>query len=372
MPCLTRYLLAAVATGAMVALPLAALAQPEAPSAASSALSEAVDEGLFVDINGVPQWITVRGRDRNNPVLLWLHGGPGMPMSGQAPLFFDWENDFTIVQWDQPGGGATLAKNGVVGSGELTIERYTRDAIAVAEWARRHLGSRKVVVMGTSWGTLLGLQLAARRPDLVAAYVGTGQFVNGPRGSRFSYDAALKAARDRGDPSAIAELEGVGPPPYVRFEDYLVRQKYVNPPVLAPSPREAEAMAAVAQLLAAPAPPDARYVAHNLPAVDGFEAFMSTQRAVFAETAAFEADTLGSKFEVPIFFFQGADDLNTPTALVQEYFEQIEAPEKELVILPDAGHFTIVYHDKLLDLLNEHVRPLVMDSAPRKETGPSS
>lgn len=138
-------------------------------------------------------------------------------------LFFDWENDFTIVQWDQPGGGATLAKNGVAGSGELTIERYTRDAIAVAEWARHHLGSRKVVVMGTSWGTLLGLQLAARRPDLVAAYVGTGQFVNGPRGSRFSYDAALKAARDRGDPSAIAELEGVGPPPYVRFEDYLVR-----------------------------------------------------------------------------------------------------------------------------------------------------
>ena len=85
-------------------LPARSVAQP-----AAAAL--AIDEGMFVDINGVPQWITIRGRNPKNPVLLLLHGGPGLHMSYLAPVFADWETDFTIVQWDQPGGGATLLKN---------------------------------------------------------------------------------------------------------------------------------------------------------------------------------------------------------------------------------------------------------------------
>src|ERR1700759_3826634 len=91
---------------------------------AHAAEPEAIDEGLFVDINGQPQWITVRGRDRRNPVLLLLHGGPGIAMSTRAPLFADWERDFTLVQWDQPGGGATFARNGPDGTGPLTIPRF--------------------------------------------------------------------------------------------------------------------------------------------------------------------------------------------------------------------------------------------------------
>lgn len=324
----------------------------------------AIDEGMFVDINGSAQWITVRGGDRRNPVLLWLHGGPGIAMSGQAPLFFEWERDFTIVQWDQPGGGATYAKNGPDGVGELSIERFTRDAIAVAEWSCRHLGCRKLVVMGTSWGTLLGLQLASRRPDLVAAYVGAAQFVSGPHGSKLGYEVALKSARERKDAEAIAELERAGPPPYQRFEDYLVRQKYVNPPFQQPSAVEARAMAEVGKLLAAPAPPGAHYVAAGLPSYDALQAFMDTQRMMFSQTAAFDAASLGFEFKVPMFFFQGADDLNTPAQLVQEYYERISAPAKKLVILPETGHFVVASHHRLLELLKQHVRPLALSSAP--------
>src|SRR5690606_20740455 len=163
--------------------PGAAMGQPDTPKATCQV--HAIDEGLFVDVNGSEQWVTVRGCDRRNPVLLWLHGGPGIAMSGQAPLFFAWERYFTIVQWDQPGGGATFARNGISGTGDLSIARYARDAEAVAEWATGHLATEKLIVMGTSWGTLVGLHLAARRADLVAAYVGTGQFVHGPRGARY-------------------------------------------------------------------------------------------------------------------------------------------------------------------------------------------
>lgn len=353
----TRFVVAALL---LVSSAGPAAGQPVTPAAGCQ--TNAIDEGMFVDVNGSAQWITVRGCDRRNPVLLWLHGGPGIAMSGQAPLFFAWERYFTIVQWDQPGGGATLARNGLAGTGDLSIARYVRDAEAVAEWATGHLATEKLIVMGTSWGTLLGLHLAARRPDLVAAYVGTGQFVDGPRGARYGYDTALRDARLRSDSAAVAELETVGPPPYSRFEDFLVRQKYVNPPAQVPSALDAAAMADAAKLLSQPPSPDARYLARNLPEIGAVEGFLNTQRAVFAETAAFDADTLGTEFKVPMFFFQGADDLNTPTALVREYVARIKAPVKRLEILPDVGHLIVVHHDRLLQLLNEYVRPLVSEA----------
>ena len=363
MPMLSRRAALRGAMAAGCALMASQIAQAaESPSNSE----EPIDEGLFVDINGQPQWITVRGRDRRNPVLLMLHGGPGIAMSNQAPLFADWERDFTLVQWDQPGGGATLARNGPDKTGPLTIPRFTADAVAVAEWARDHLHARKLVVMGVSWGTILGLELAARRPDLVAAYVGSSQFVDGPRGARLGYDLALESARKRGDSAAVAELEKAGPPPYTRFEDFITRQKYVNPPGQPSSPAEKAAIARAARLLAAPAPADARWVARGLPPMsnnDAIQGFLNTQRAAFQETNRFQADSLGLTFQVPMFFFQGEDDWNTPTALVREYVAKIRAPHKDLVILPGADHAAVVFHAKILQLLDERVRPLVVRSA---------
>lgn len=355
------YLSTSAAAAAMLCLlPAVAMGQP---LAAQELAAMAIDEGMFVDINGSPQWITVRGQDRRNPVLLWLHGGPGVPMSGQAPLFAAWEKDYTIVQWDQPGGGATYAKNGPSGTGELSIARYTRDAVTVAEWARQHLRSRKVIVIGTSWGTLLGLELASKRPDLVAGYVGVGQFVSGSKGALLGYNEALRAARERNDQTAIEELEKAGPPPFTKFEDFLVRQKYVNPPFQKPSPAEAAAMAEAGKLLQGPPQPGAKYVATGLPEYDGVQTFLSTQRSMFAPTAQFEAESLGLSFKVPMFFFQGADDLNTPTALVRDYFARIKAPTKRMEIVPDAGHLVVMFHDRLLAFLNREVRPVTLESA---------
>ncbi len=145
-------------------------------------------------------------------------------MSGRAALFFEWEEYFTVAQWDQPGGGETAAAN-IGNPGELTISRYIRDAISVSEWACRHLHCPKLVVMGISWGTVLGLELAHRRPDLVAAYVGSGQGVSGPRGGTLGYPFALDDARQRGDQAGVAELQNAAPAPYAKFEEFLTRKK---------------------------------------------------------------------------------------------------------------------------------------------------
>lgn len=321
--------------------------------------SLAIDEGMFVKINGVDQWITIRGQDLGNPILLWLHGGPGIAMSSQEPIFAEWEKYFTLVHWDQPGGGATYAKNMDTGEGPLTPERFTRDGIAVAECIRKHLHAEKMVLMGMSWGTQLGLMMVKKRPDLFSAYVGTAQVVSGSRGCKLGYELALEAARKRDDKAAIEELERVGPPPYKTVEDFFIRQKYTNPPGLPPSPAEKSALEEIAKILSVSPPADARYIAKGLPDYDGMKVFIETQKAMFKEGWKFEARDLGSLYTIPIFVFQGENDLNAPAVLAREFINEIQAPIKKYVEIPGAGHMTIAFHAELLRLLRTYVRPLV-------------
>jgi pimeloyl-ACP methyl ester carboxylesterase len=344
----------------VMALAAGSFGAADARAQQSGGATMAIDEGLFVDINGMEQWITIRGRDRKNPVLLLLHGGPGFPMSFMAPALADWEQHFTVVQWDQPGGGATYAKNVGRDQGPLTIARYVKDGLAVADWVRSQLKARKIVVMGVSWGTLLGVMMVQARPELFCAYVGTSQVVSGPEGGRLGYELGLQAARARGDATAVAALERVGPPPYAKFEDFLVRQTYTNPPGLPPSAAEAAASAAQAKALSAPVPPDARYVARGLPATDFMQVFMTTVGAMTPQTATWEARDQGLAFKVPVFVFQGDHDLNTPAALARAWVQEIRAPAKGFQIIEGAGHNTFAFQGQLLALLNKHVRPLAV------------
>src|SRR5687768_15951354 len=110
-------------------LNLAYAAENPAPDSVSAA-KLAIDEGTFVNINGMEQWVTIRGQNLSNPVLLYVHGGPGIGSSITAPAFAEWEKHFTFVQWDQPGGGFTQLKNPAA-QGAMTIARFTKDGLAV-------------------------------------------------------------------------------------------------------------------------------------------------------------------------------------------------------------------------------------------------
>jgi pimeloyl-ACP methyl ester carboxylesterase len=320
-----------------------------------------IDEGEFVNVNGYQQWIAIRGRDVRNPVLLFLNGGPGLGTASTAPLFEDWEKDFTMVLWDQPAGGGTSVKGQETGKGDgpLTIKRYVDDALTVAEWARGRLHKRQIALFGISWGTLLGLEMIHRRPDLFFAYAGTSQVV-GPRGATVGYEMALKAARERGDAKAVEALQKVGPPPYARFEDFITRQSYVVPPGQPMTPAEKARTADMMKAFAAGPPPDARYVAYHQvpPGYDGVKVFLDTQRQLFQETWAWDAHHLGTSFKVPVFIFQGDNDINTPYVVAKDYFNEITAPKKAFETIAGASHNTMPFHDELLALLERYVLPL--------------
>lgn len=167
---------------------LAAQATPDSYAGAREILADigrvvtpnGVQETFEVRLGGVRQVVNVRGADRANPILLFIHGGPGaveMPIawSFQRP----WEDFFTIVQYDQRGAGRSYPLNDpAVIAPTLTLERYRDDAIELAELLRARYGKRKIFVLGHSWGSAVGLALAIERPDLLHAYIGMGQIID--------------------------------------------------------------------------------------------------------------------------------------------------------------------------------------------------
>jgi len=169
-----------------------------------------IDEAKYVEIGGIQQWITIRGEERNNPVLLFLHGGPGDATNpwGYAG-FRSWLKYFTVVQWDQRGAGRTLGKNGPSLAATITIDRMARDGVELAEFLHKSLRKDKIILVGHSWGSILGVFMAKARPDLFYAFVGTGQVADPAKTYALAYSELLKKAEVLGEQRAIDELRQI-------------------------------------------------------------------------------------------------------------------------------------------------------------------
>lgn len=157
-------------------------------------------------LDGTPQWVLIRGRNRENPVVLFLHGGPGMPLTYLAQSFQrGLENNFVVVQWDRRGAGKSYSSN--IDPKLMRMSQELADAEQLIELLRRRFDQTKVVVVGHSYGSLLGIELACHRPDLVRAYVGVGQEACGDAEARAIQDAWLrKEAMAAGDTKILAAI----------------------------------------------------------------------------------------------------------------------------------------------------------------------
>ena len=174
---------------------------------------DGIDLHEKVRIGGIDQWVSIRGNDRHNPVLLMIHGGPGW-VSMPTSWYFQrgWEEYFTVVQWDQRGAGSTYAANDpAVVAPTMTSERMIGDAEEMVAWLRKEFGQKKIFVLGHSWGSYLGLEVAQRHPDWLYAYIGIGQMVDMPKSEREGWAFAMQEARKAQNAKAIQELQSIAP-----------------------------------------------------------------------------------------------------------------------------------------------------------------
>jgi pimeloyl-ACP methyl ester carboxylesterase len=310
-----------------------------------------IDEASFVTFGGIEQWVTVRGQDRHNTVLLFLHGGPGdVTNPWTFALFAPWEKHFTVVQWDQRGAGRTLRKTGRKVAPTITVDRIVQDGIELAEHLRKRLGKDKIVIVGHSFGSIIGVLMARARPDLFLAYVGTAQVADATRNYSVAYEALLKKACAVGDQAAVDELTRVRPPPYKSGQGYDVQRKWSN----AFEGADQFLYGTIGLTLVAP-----DYSVQDLnDLVEG--QILSAERLV-PQTKSMGPKELGLEFAIPMFFFQGAEDFTTPTELARQYLESIQAPRKAFVPIEGGGHFAVFMKSEqfLKELVSWVGRPAV-------------
>jgi pimeloyl-ACP methyl ester carboxylesterase len=308
-----------------------------------------IDESRYVEIGGIEQWITIRGEDRNNPVLLLLHGGPGDATNpwGYAG-FRSWLKTFTVVQWDQRGAGRTLGKNGASSASTLTIDRMTRDGIELAEVLRKFLQKDKIVLVGHSWGSTLGVFMAKARPDLFWAFVGTGQVADPQRNYAVAYDELLKKAENLGEQRAVQDLKSVGPPPYSDGRGYAIQRRWAN--LFEGADFFISSM--LGRAFGAPG-----YSLRDI--MDWTQGQNLSAERLIPEMVALDSKTLGGEFALPVFVIQGAEDYTTPTSLARSFVNSIRAPRKGFVTIEGGGHFAVfMKSDVFLKELATRVPPL--------------
>jgi proline iminopeptidase len=330
--------------------------QAQAPAAEKSGLTRAeaasiigearrivspngVEELLEIPIGGTKQWISVRGRDRGNPVLLMIHGGPASPEMPSSWYFQNgWEDYFTVVQWDQRGSGKSYRSNDPdTIRPTLSAQRMVDDAGEVVQFLRKRYAKDKIFVLGHSWGSLLGISLAQTHPEWLYAYIGSGQMTDGRQNERVAYANTLRAAEAANNPLAIKELKAIAPYPEadgsIPIEKIGTERKwsvvlggltykrstydyYENLFKLSPEYTEQD-VAAIDQGSALSLGP-------LLPVLAGFNYSNVTQ------------------FKCPILLFEGRHDDTTPSEIAARWLERVKAPAKKFVWFENSSHMVMI------------------------------
>lgn len=323
---------------------------------------EGIDVLEEVELGGVRQWISIRGLNRNNPVLLFIHGGPGSPMMPTAWAFQKpWEDFFTVVHWDQRGAGKSHhPQDDKELSRTITTEQVVRDAGELVALLRQRLHKDKIVLLGYSHGAKVGMQVADRYPQWLHAYVAVGQTTNGqePR----ILDRLLEIAQARGDRDALSQLRAIGAYPGTDIAQsnrdvWLVRdwaRRYDGGWYGLPN-------LDLFGLLPDFAP---EYTAAEGRRQSSGDDWFIDQMLTNTPDEAFREYPQPTTFKIPVLLLMGRYDLHTPYAPAREYFDRIRAPHKRFVTFERSAHFPFIEEPgRFLQTLIQEVLPLTEGAA---------
>lgn len=300
-----------------------------------------------ITLNGSQQWITIRGKNVHNPVLLFLMGGPGAGGFPDNSMFLtpaSLEDHFVVVNWDQPGTGKS---SHAVPIASLTPQRYVADAYTLTQMLRARFHQNKIYVLGSSWGTIVGIKLVQQHPDLFYAYIGHGQMVNTTQNDIMGYQFALTYATKHADSTTVKTLRQNGPPPYtgnnmaLKYAAYLdVLNSYMGSPGILPTLQIASALTPEYGLL------DKVTFVHS---------FVDVFSVVYPQLKDLDFTTQASKLKVPVYFLAGRADVSAMSSLTERYYNVLQAPHKELIWLKSGHSMNDADLNQFEDVMVSHV-----------------
>ncbi len=313
-----------------------------------------VAELTKLSVGGTRQGVMIRGRDKSLPVLLFLAGGPGgSELGAMRNHLAELEDHFVVATWDQRGAGRSYPA--IDPTSELTVERSVSDTIEVSEQLRERFGQQKIVLMGQSWGTLLGVLAVQRRPDLYSVWVGTGQMASAKETDRIFYRDTLAWAESQGREDVVKKLKEIGPPPYENILNYEPALAYEHDVYPYDRSGNSEGLGGFSENVFA-----AEY--SMVERIRNLGAFIDTFSVLYPRIQQLDLRRTAKQLDVPVVLIQGEHEAAGRADLAEQWFEQLKAPAKQLLTIDHSGHRPLFERpDEFVDQLLRAIKELDAD-----------
>ena len=310
---------------------------------------KSISKLVNIKVCGQNQTLLIRGKNKENPIILFLHGGPGLAQICYARKYQSkLEDDFLVVNWDQRGSGKSYSF--FMNKDNFTKNQLAKDAREIIDYLCKNYGKDKIILVGHSWGTELGMNIIKNDSSKILAYIGVGQVVNNTEGECISYEHAIDLAKQNQDNSALNILEDIGNPPYKNvikatlekeniikkysplIKDVNVTKDIVEGCLFSPESNWLDAI---------------KYICGNK---------LSAEK-LWGTNKDFNLFNDVKKVDIPIYFCAGRYDYTTPSVLVEKYYKMLQAPYKEFIWFENSAHYpqyteSDKFHNLLLDILN--------------------
>lgn len=298
---------------------------------------ESIDYSEMISVGGIDQYIQITGDDINNPIILFLHGGPGFAQSSFANQYQNkLIEHFVVVNWDQRGAGKSYTDD--IAKDTMHIVQFISDTDGVVSYLLEKFNREKIYLVGHSWGSILGLMTVKRHPEKFYAYIGIGQVINSTKGEEISYEFILDEAKNSNNTKALNEIMDIGYPPYNNMKNLSIERKWVTN--FGGSFRNVNVYKALEESL-----DKDDYIGHQ----KGTAFSVSNLLPEIMKIDFFESI---KEIKVPAYFCMGRYDYHTPSQMVEEYIKVLKAPKKELVWFEESAHNpNFEESDKFADIL---------------------
>ena len=327
---ITMIVLAAVLIAIFIVMPAGTEAIVDSEG---EIIKGSIAEMKEIKLGGVDQWLLIRGEDKNNPVILMLSGGPGSSELGRFLKFNqELEKDFVVVNWEQRGCGKSFSASADKSS--LTIEQYVSDVNELSEYLKTKFNKEKIYLLGHSWGTIIGTMAVQEKPENFHAYIGAAQMVNVKKTDQYMYDFVLESAKSKGEDKKVKKMIDAGPPPY--FGDGMLKKYQLF-------------LTSYADYYQAENP----FVENDsswfnpltmfwfdeysfIDKINFFRGMLNTFPAVYQQLQDIDFTVQAVDLEVPVYYLIGRHDYTAK--FIDDYFERINAPKKELIYFEHSHH----------------------------------
>jgi len=317
-----------------------------------------IQENSYVEIGGIKQYLQIRGENTNNPIIFFLHGGPGNPNAFFSPYYQkSLEEDFTFVNWDQRGSGRTFFENPDMNfETDLSPDILLNDIDEIIDYLTDRFKQSKIILMGHSWGTVLGSKYCLKYPDKVSVYIGIGQSIDVLKGEEFAVKKAIDMAQVDDQKKMQDIWDKVSQQKDVNmdfFMDFLELRKLSAKYLTCKSEMSLVKLLWLYFTSSEMSRKDLKFFFMNSNLENRIKYAAMLDEYVFFN---FDLNEYPKNYQVPVYFISGECDWMPPHIMLEDYLESITAPDKGLFLIEKAGHLPFldnpeVFCDVVRDLL---------------------